>query len=464
MNAPIFPTRRRQFYQHLQEGEALILFAGSPPRKSADAHYPFFTNRNFFYLTGILQAESVFLAVKTTTGIEETLFVLPKDPMAERWHGYRLATEEAREQSGIEHVENLAHFERHLKGVLDLGEVKALWYDFDRYDVGRLDAPTQQHSSALRSAYPFLSFKNAYPVICAARSVKDAGEIEMIRQAMAITREGIHAMMKAARAGMYEYQLEAVFNKVLADAGVREPAFANIVSGGSGIGGAGVPVFAMDGTTCIARNNEDIYNNWSNPFDGDSILRLAAGSTNLNSDGTEVVASQPVHYSPFLNQFALGDSADVHGSNVWTGGLRNPVNPLGNSIDASDSQQRTRASWGSSNANNGSRTWNRFQSTTNSTLAVYALSEVLTIGTGSPSAPFVLSITVAAEPGTGFDLEWPSKDGKLYRIRSSATMDTAPLTWDIVSEDIASTGEKTTLNVTPGEAKLFYVVEEYNAP
>lgn len=232
MDAPIYPTRRRQFYQHLQEGEALILFAGSPPRKSADAHYPFFTNRNFFYLTGILQPESIFLAIKTTTGIEETLFVLPKDPLAERWHGDRLAPEEAREQSGIAQIKSLTHFDLHLKGLLDPGELTALWYDFDRYDVGRLDTPTQQHSSAQRSAYPFLSFKNAYPGICAARSVKDPGEIEMIREAMAITQEGIHAMMKAARAGMYEYQLEAVFNKVLADAGVREPAFTSIVSGG----------------------------------------------------------------------------------------------------------------------------------------------------------------------------------------------------------------------------------------
>ena len=51
---------------------------------------------------------------------------------------------------------------------------------------------------------------------------------------MTVTRDGIHAMMKAAKAGMHEYQLEAVFNKVLADAGVREPAFANIVSAVAG--------------------------------------------------------------------------------------------------------------------------------------------------------------------------------------------------------------------------------------
>ena len=235
-------------------------------------------------------------------------------------------------------------------------------------------------------------------------------------------------------------------------------------TGGSGVGGAGVPVFAMDGTTCIARNNGDIYNNWSNPFNGDTTLRLAAGSTNNNSDGDPTVAGQNVNYSPFLDQFGLGDTATVHGRDVWTGGLSRAVNPLGNSVDANDAQQRTRASWGSSNANNGGRTWNRFQSNTTARLAVYALSEVLTIGTGTPVAPLVLTISQVADPGTGFDLSWPSRDGRLYRIRSSATLDSAPITWDVVQEDIPSDGETTSLTLTPGETRLFYVVEEYTAP
>lgn len=232
-------------------------------------------------------------------------------------------------------------------------------------------------------------------------------------------------------------------------------------SGGSELGGAGVPVFAMDGSTCIARNNGDIYNNWSNPFEGDAQLRLAAGSTNNNSDGDPVVASQNVHYSPFLDQFGKGDSADVHGRNVWTGGLANPINPLGNSIDPNG---QTRGSWGSSNANNGGRTWNRFQSETTATLSVYALSEVLTVGPGTPDVPFVINITKAVAPGTGFDLAWPSKEGRAYRVRSSATLETDPSTWDIVVEDIPSAGATTTVNVTPAEVKLFYVVEEYLAP
>ena len=64
------------------------------------------------------------------------------------------------------------------------------------------------------------------------------------------------------------------------------------LSGGAGIGGAGMPVYVVDGQTCIARNNADIWNNWSNPFDGDSAVRVTAPP-----------ATQNVHYSPFLDQF-----------------------------------------------------------------------------------------------------------------------------------------------------------------
>ncbi len=214
------------------EGEALILFAGSAPRKTADAFYPFFTNRNFYYLTGILQANSSFLAVNKGGNIEETLFIHPKDPMAERWNGYRISPEEASKASGVENVMDLEHFDEVLGGVLESGSISALWYDFDEFDEGCRDAPQNKHSESVLSAHPGVTLKNAYPEICKTRTIKDAGEIAKIREALAVTRDAIHAMMRAAKAGMYEYQLEGVFNKVLADAGVREPAFASIVSAG----------------------------------------------------------------------------------------------------------------------------------------------------------------------------------------------------------------------------------------
>lgn len=224
--------RRKQFYQNLNAGEAVVLFAGAAPRKTADASYPFFTNRNFYYLTGILQIDSIFFAIKQGGSVEETLFIHDKDPMAERWHGYRISHQEAIEASGIKNISDIKKFDEFLKDILEVRSISSLWYDFDKFDQGRKDAPQNKHSESLLSAYSWLNFKNAYPLICEARTIKDAGEIAEIRNALSVTRDGIHAMMKAVKSGMYEYQLEGVFNKVLADAGVREPAFANIVSSG----------------------------------------------------------------------------------------------------------------------------------------------------------------------------------------------------------------------------------------
>jgi Xaa-Pro aminopeptidase len=232
MDGDFHRSRRQGFYEDLDDGEALVLFAGSPPRKTADANYSFFANRNFYYLTGILQARSVFLAVKCDDEISESLFVLKKDPMAERWQGRRLSREEVSEKSGVEQVKDLEAFDRDFRAVLGRGELSAIWYDFDKHDVGRRDAPQNRHCDSTRSDYPAVTFKNAHPSICSARTIKTPEEIQNIREAMCITRDGIHAMMKAAKPGMYEYQLEAIFKKVLADAGLRDPAFASIISGG----------------------------------------------------------------------------------------------------------------------------------------------------------------------------------------------------------------------------------------
>lgn len=148
------------------------------------------------------------------------------------------------------------------------------------------------------------------------------------------------------------------------------------LTGGFGIGGAGSPVYAMNGTTAIARNNADIWNGWSNPFDSDSTVRLAAGSTNLNSAGVEVVASQNVFYSPFLDQYGLGDSANIHGRDVMTGfnGLNGGhVNALGDTTDI------TNHSRGNSNANSTGRITNRFTDANTATTSIYAISEVFTV-------------------------------------------------------------------------------------
>ena len=154
----------------------------------------------------------------------------------------------------------------------------------------------------------------------------------------------------------------------------RDRAGTTDITGGSGIGGAGVPMFAMDGTTAIARNNADMYDGWSNPFDSNSVVRLTGAQT----------GGQAVHYSPFLDQFGSGDSGVVHGADVWTGGFGAQVNPAGDTTD------EVRTSIGSSNANNAGRTWNRFQRNNVDSNSVYAISPLLTVTDAVPEPSSVL--------------------------------------------------------------------------
>jgi len=176
-------------------------------------------------------------------------------------------------------------------------------------------------------------------------------------------------------------------------------------TGGAGVGGAGVPVYVMNGTTAIARNNADIWNNWSNPFDGDAVIRLASGTTNLNSDGNPVTASQNVHYSPFLNQFGLGDSADVHGVDIATG-----THPTGTHVDAlGDTLDNTGHNRGNTNANTTDRVWIRFGDSNDGQRRFYAISELLevisTAGPGNPYEDWAAGFAGLTDPDPTLDFD-----------------------------------------------------------
>ena len=85
-------TNRTRFYEAMKPASLAVMFAGVELRKTNDEFYPFFADRSFIYLTGIEQKESVLLAVKEASGaVSERLYLLPPDPMAERWTGRRPA-------------------------------------------------------------------------------------------------------------------------------------------------------------------------------------------------------------------------------------------------------------------------------------------------------------------------------------------------------------------------------------
>ena len=221
---------RKKLYDMLQADSVLVLFSGVEIRKSADAYYPFYADRNFVYLTGIEQKESVFIAQKHMDGsCTECLYLLPKDHMAERWTGKRLTPDEAEALSGIADIRELDRFSEDFAA----NAAHVVYLDLHKQVPEDIDRLAHVFAKTLAEIYPDRECKDMNPYVRKLRTIKQPCEIEALRKAEQMTKAGILAMMKASHPGMYEYQYKAEFDRALGQFSPREAGFQSIISVGT---------------------------------------------------------------------------------------------------------------------------------------------------------------------------------------------------------------------------------------
>ena len=233
MNAQYFSGNRARLYAALPAGSLLVMFSGEEIRKTCDEFYPFFAERNFVYLTGLECKQAVLLAIKDgAESVQERLYILPPDAHAERWTGKRIRPEEAASISGIQDVRHTDSFAADFHALAAGAQGGALSLVLYRTAPGDIERPSHHWCARAQREYPHLRTGNASAILRQLRAIKQPCEIEALRQAEAITREGILAMMRASRPGMYEYQYKAEFDRALGQFGPKGPGFPSIISAG----------------------------------------------------------------------------------------------------------------------------------------------------------------------------------------------------------------------------------------
>lgn len=234
MNKEFHFGNRQKLYAMLQPGSLMVLFSGKEIRKSADAYYLFYANRNFVYLTGISQKESVLLVQKHRDGsVSECLYLLPKDAMAERWTGRRLNEAEAEALSGISDVRSTEIFAAQFHALALSGKYGRVYLDLHRQAAEDADQEAHIFADKMQQVYPHLAVANMTPYVRKLRTIKQPCEIAALCKAEEITKEGILAMMRASRPGMWEYQYKAEFDRALGQYGSKEAGFQSIISAGA---------------------------------------------------------------------------------------------------------------------------------------------------------------------------------------------------------------------------------------
>ncbi|MBE5105134.1 aminopeptidase P family protein [Bacillus thuringiensis] len=232
MKSTFFAQNRERLTKTLPDESITILFAGQAPHMSADAHYKFVPNRNFYYLTGIDEPNVIFMLKKFGNSVEETLFIEKSDPMLEKWVGKTVSKEEAEKLSGIRKIVYIDSFEKTMANTLFVENVKHVNLDLELREWKGTETKTLAFAKHVREQYPHITIGNVYPNICELRVFKTEEEIEIIKEAIAVTKEGIYNVLKHAKADMMEYELEAHFDFTLKSYGIKHHAFHTILASG----------------------------------------------------------------------------------------------------------------------------------------------------------------------------------------------------------------------------------------
>ncbi len=226
-------SNRKRLIDSVKPHSLTALFSGDEIRKTNDEYYPFFADRNFVYLTGLEGKNFVLLILKEEEGcVRERLYILPPDPMAERWTGRRIKPAEAEAASGVSDIRYTGAFEKDFHLLATSGLYESVYLDLFRVSPDDIDRPAHRLLRTVQKEYPYLQIENVNPQIRALRTIKQPCEIEAMRKAEIITGEGILAMMKASRPGMYEYQYKAEFDHALSQHGPQMAGFPPIISAG----------------------------------------------------------------------------------------------------------------------------------------------------------------------------------------------------------------------------------------
>jgi Xaa-Pro aminopeptidase len=227
-----FAKRRQRLLKKLGQGSIAIVPAATHQIRNRDAEYPFRQNSDFHYLTDFPEADAVAVLIPNRAEGEFVLFCLPKDPHAERWTGIRVGVEDAKARYGADQAFLLDELDQRLPQLL-MG-CERVYYDlglnsaFDQRMIGYLNQLRQQARAGVQIPHTLTMLER---FVHDMRLFKSPAEIKLMRHAAQTSARAHSYAMQICEAGLYEYELDAVFAHEFRQDNMQA-AYTTIVGGG----------------------------------------------------------------------------------------------------------------------------------------------------------------------------------------------------------------------------------------
>jgi Xaa-Pro aminopeptidase len=222
-----------EFIRRLDPNSVAIIPSAREATRSNDTHYRFRQDSDFLYLTGFEEPEAIAV-LKPNGETRYTLFVRPRDPEREIWDGRRAGVEGAKGEFGADESFPIAEFDEKLNGLLDGAE--KLYY---RLGVNRdLDDTVIRELVRMRAynrkpIHPPQTIIDPATIVHEMRVLKSPEELEIMQRSADIAAEAHVEAMKFVRAGMKEYEVEALIERIFRERGAAGPSYTSIVGAGA---------------------------------------------------------------------------------------------------------------------------------------------------------------------------------------------------------------------------------------
>jgi Xaa-Pro aminopeptidase len=180
---------------------------------NADGTLPVRPSSDLFYLTGVEQEETILLLYPEAheENMREILFLRESSELLATWEGHKLTKEEARSMSGIKRVEWLSEFRPLFHRLMC--ECDHVYLNSNEHKRAVIEVETRdaRFVAATQSRYPLHDYQRLARLMHRLRAVKSEPELELIRQACAITKASFLRVCRFVKPGVTETEVEAEY-------------------------------------------------------------------------------------------------------------------------------------------------------------------------------------------------------------------------------------------------------------
>ena len=273
-----YAARRARLCAQMQPGAVAILPTAPEAPRNGDSDYPYRHDSYFYYLTGFIEPDSVVVLVAASgaQAAQSILFCRQKNVEREIWDGFRHGPEGAREAFGFDAAFPIEDLDGEMARLL--ANAPAAYYALGHSAALDLQMKTWLQNVRRQARSGVTAPAVAHDLLAMLdemRLFKDDGEQALMLRAGAISGRAHERAMRIARAGMFEYEIEAELLHEFRRNGAQYPAYTPIVAAGA--------------NACVLHYNS----NQAQSRDGDLVL-IDAGCE-LDSYAADITRTFPVN-------------------------------------------------------------------------------------------------------------------------------------------------------------------------